>query len=184
VQANSAPPFDANYIRFVSAFQAETPVRPDVAPGIPLYLYGSQFAGGKVINNTKGAITCSDGSASIGPFCPPPLDANGNPTRQGNLSRNALRGFGLFQWDLGVHREFPINESMTLQFRAEMFNLLNHPNFGAPVGNLSESDFGMATAMLGKSMAGAGNSIGSGGLSPLYQVGGPRSVQLALKLQF
>jgi hypothetical protein len=90
----------------------------------------------------------------------------------------------LFQWDLGIHRQFPIHDSVTLQFRAEMFNLLNHPNFGAPVGNLSESDFGAATAMLGKSMAGAGNSIGAGGLSPLYQVGGPRSVQLALKLQF
>jgi hypothetical protein len=184
VEANSALPVDANYIGFVSAFQAETPIRPDVTPGIPLYLYGSQFAGGKVINNTPGAITCSDGSPSIGPFCPPPLDANGKPTRQGNLSRNALRGFGLFQWDLGIHRQFPIHDSVTLQFRAEMFNLLNHPNFGAPVGNLSESDFGAATAMLGKSMAGAGNSIGAGGLSPLYQVGGPRSVQLALKLQF
>ena len=42
----------------------------------------------------------------------------------------------LTQWDFAVHRDFPIHESVKLQFRAEMFNLLNHPNFGPPSGNL------------------------------------------------
>ena len=40
------------------------------------------------------------------------------------------------QWDFAVHREFPMHESLKLQFRAEMFNVLNHPNFGPPVGDL------------------------------------------------
>ena len=60
----------------------------------------------------------------------------GFPVSQGNLPRNALRGFGAAQWDFAVHREFPVHESLKLQFRAEMFNVLNHPNFGPPVGNL------------------------------------------------
>jgi hypothetical protein len=70
------------------------------------------------------------------------MDANGNPLRQGNLQRNALRGFGATQWDLAVHRDFPIKESLRLQFRAELFNVLNHPNFGPPVVDLSLPNFG------------------------------------------
>jgi hypothetical protein len=46
---------------------------------------------------------------------------------------------------------------------------------------LSSSLFGQSTQMLGRSL---GNGGINGGLSPLYQIGGPRSIQLALKLQF
>ena len=84
----------------------------------------------------------------------------GFPVSQGNLPRNALRGFGLTQWDFAVHREFPIHESLKLQFRAEMFNVLNHPNFGPPVGDLGypgalNPQFGQSIQMLGQSLAGA-----------------------------
>ncbi len=116
-------------------------------------------------------------------FAPPPIDpATGQALRQGNLGRNALRGFGATQWDFAVHRDFPIRESLKLQFRAEMFNVLNHPNFGLPDGNLSDSTFGLSTQMLGRSLDGLNQ--GGGSFSSLYQVGGPRSIQLALKLQF
>jgi hypothetical protein len=86
-----------------------------------------------------------------------------------------------------VHREFPIHESLKLQFRAEMFNVLNHPNFGPPVGNLGgpgalNPQFGQSIQTLGQSLA--GGILGQGGFDPLYQVGGPRSIQLALKLLF
>src|SRR6202040_4089056 len=92
--------------------------RPDIVPGIPLYLHGSQYPGGKAINNTPGAVSggCPDGLQSTGPFCPAPTDASGNPLRQGNLGRNALRGFGAAQWDFAVHRDFSIHESVKLQF--------------------------------------------------------------------
>lgn len=105
------------------------------------------------------------------------------PTRQGNFGRNVLRGFGAAQWDFGVHRDFPIREAIKLQFRGELFNLLNHPNFGPPVADLSSSQFGRSTQMLGRSLAGNAGA-GQGGFDPLYQIGGPRSVQLALKLFF
>jgi hypothetical protein len=117
-------------------------------------------------------------------FVNPPVDPNtGLPLRQGNVPRNFLRGFGATQWDFAIHRNFPIHESLKLQFRAEMFNFLNHPNFGSPNNGFGFPGFGVSTEMLGQYLASPG-SVGSGGFSPLYQIGGPRSIQLALKLQF
>jgi hypothetical protein len=110
--------------------------------------------------------------------------------RQGNLPRNALRAFGAVQWDFALHREFRLRESMALQFRAEMFNVLNHPNFAAPYPLLTFSpqplvgapQFGTANQLLGRALG--GSNLTGGGLDPLYQFGGPRSVQLALRLVF
>jgi hypothetical protein len=93
-----------------------------------------------------------------------------------------LRGFGLTQLDFAIHRDFPIHESLTLQFRAEAFNILNHPNFGPPVGDLAAPNFGLASQMLGQYLS--GGLTGTGSLSPLYQLGGPRSLEFALKLSF
>jgi Carboxypeptidase regulatory-like domain/TonB dependent receptor len=184
LQARSAPPVDVFNGNFSTIFHNQSNVRPDLVAGIPLYLDGPQFPGGRAINNTPGAVPsgCPDGSASVGPFCPPPIDANGNALRQGNLGRNALRAFAAAQWDFAVHRDFPLRESLKLQLRAEMFNVLNHPNFGPPVNDISNTtQFGQATQMLGRSL---NQNIGGGSFSSLYQVGGPRSVQLALKLSF
>ncbi len=188
VQARSAPPVNIYNSKFSSLFGIFAQVRPDVVAGIPLYLFGSQYPGGKIFNSTPGAVAggCPDGSKSIGPFCPPPT-SGGVPQRQGDLGRNALRGFGATQWDLAVHRDFPIRESVKLQFRAEMFNVLNHPNFGQPVGDLNKPQFGQSTEMLGQYLNGGASGVGNaagGAFSPLYQLGGPRSIQFALKLMF
>jgi hypothetical protein len=183
IQARSAPPLNiVNTLWGTTLDGASTRIRPSVIPGIPFYLLGAQYPGGRAINNTPGAVAggCPDGSQSVGPFCFPPKDASGN-FLEGNLGRNALRGFGATQWDFAVHREFPIRESLRLQFRAEMFNVLNHPNFGQPDANIADPTFGKSTQMLGQSLSG---SLGAGGLSSLYQIGGPRSIQLALKLLF
>ncbi len=142
-------------------------IRPDVVSNQPFYLYGSQYPGGKALNPAA--------------FAPPPTDPNGNPLRQGDLGRNALRGFGAAQWDFAVHRDFPIHDSLKLQFRAELLNLLNHPNFGPPSSIIDQGGFGVATQMLGQSLT---DFVGTGGFDPLYQIGGPRSVQFALKLSF
>ena len=167
-QARSATPSTifVQGILFEGSLQA---VRPDVVPGQPLYLFGSQFPGGKAFNPDA--------------FTPPPVDpSTGAALRQGDLGRNALRAFGAWQWDFAVHRDFRIRESLNVQFRAEMFNVLNHPNFGSPGPVLGASLFGQSTQMLGSSLSQA--SQGAGGFSPLYQFGGPRSIQLALKLMF
>jgi hypothetical protein len=100
-----------------------------------------------------------------------------------------LRAFAAAQWDLGVHRDFPIRETVSLQFRAEMFNAVNHPNFAAPNPQLTFSqspatfsEFGRASEMLGRGLS--GGNLQGGGLDPLYQFGGPRSIQFALRLVF
>jgi hypothetical protein len=68
---------------------------------------------------------------------------------------------------------------MGLRFRGEFFNILNHPNFGNPNNTLTSPLFGRSTQTRGLGSGGA-----NGGFNPLYQIGGPRSIQLALKLQF
>ena len=179
IQARSASPVNVYFSDFTqgsNAFNADKAIRPNLAPGVPLYLYGPQYPGGKAFNNTSD----QGGSGCIGPFCPPAMDPNGNPLN-GNLSRNALRGSRAAQWDFAVHREFSLHETIRLQFRAEMFNILNHPNFGSPIGDLNDSQFGRSTQTLGSSLS---EGTGTGGFSSLYQVGGPRSMQLALKLLF
>jgi hypothetical protein len=171
LQVHSAPPTSIVDGNFPPAlFQnSSVVVRPDVVPGQPLYVYGRDYPGGKALNPNA--------------FTNPPADpATGLPTRQGNLGRNALRGFGLTQWDFAVHRDFPIHEGLRLQFRAEMFNILNHPNF-APYDATFGTDplFGHPTQMLDQYQ---GGSSVTGGFSSLYNLGGPRSIQLALKLVF
>jgi len=183
VKAYSSPPVDITITANQSFTQRPIYLRPDVLPGVPFYLYGPQYPGGKIINNTPDGPNMS----CVGPFCFPPMDASGNILRQGNLGRNALRGFPSSQWDFAVHRDFPIHESLRLQFRAEMFNVLNHPNFAPPYSALnlgfgSNAQFGYSLQTLGQYLG--GNSSGGGALSPLYQFGGPRSIQLALKLSF
>ena len=135
--------------------------RPDLIAGVPLYVDDPTVAGGRRINSA----------------------AFSRPTfiRQGSLGYNALRGFGMSQVDLALRRQFALSERLKLQLKVELFNLLNHPNFGNPVNILDSNLFGQSTQMLGRSLGSGGVN---GGLSPIYQIGGPRSTQLALKLQF
>jgi len=169
IQVRSAGPVDVTDLNFFELNNASADVRPDVVPGQPLYLFGTQYPGGKAFNPAA--------------FQDPPADpSTGNPLRNGNLGRNALRGFALTQWDFAVHRDFPIREQLKLQFRAEMFNVLNHPNFGPPNNGFGAVGFGLSNQMLGQYLS--GGTVGSGSFNPQYQIGGPRSIQVALKLQF
>jgi hypothetical protein len=77
--------------------------------------------------------------------------------------------------NLALRRDFPIFERLKLQFRAEAFNVFNHPNFGTVNTGFGQNTFGQATATLASSL---------GILNPLYQQGGARSLQFALKLVF
>ena len=79
-----------------------------------------------------------------------------------------------------MQRQFHLTDKIALRFRAEFFNIFNHPNFGSPDNTLTSPLFGQSTQTLANSLAGGNNA----GFNPLYQIGGPRSVQLALKLQF
>jgi hypothetical protein len=77
--------------------------------------------------------------------------AFGIPTAQelfGNMGRNVGRTESIYNFDLGLHKEFPIiGENMRLQFRSEFFNLFNTTNLGAPAQNVSNSNFGVITSL-------------------------------------
>ena len=79
------------------------------------------------------------------------------------------------QVNLAARREFPLHDRVMLQFRAEAFNILNHPNFGYVDPYLTDATFGQATQMLNQSL---------GTVASQYQQGGPRSLQFALKFVF
>jgi hypothetical protein len=63
--------------------------------------------------------------------------------------RNLFRGPGGFYFNAGLAKTFPIVDRLNLQFRADAFNVLNHPVFAAPALNLSTSPFGQITAISG-----------------------------------
>src|ERR1700747_882161 len=54
--------------------------------------------------------------------------------RQGTEGRNDITGFGFTQADLSLGRLFTLGDRLRLQFRADAFNALNHPNFTNPSG--------------------------------------------------
>jgi hypothetical protein len=160
VLSRSAPP--VNVIGGYS-FAAGTAIRyrPDVVPDVPLELFGLQYSGGKIFNGTAFTLPTAG--------------------QQGDFGRNLLRGFGAFQDDFAIQRQFRLTERVGLRFRSEFFNLFNHPNFGSPIDDLTSPQFGYSTQTLA---SGLGSGGPNGGFNPLYQIGGPRSIQLALKLQF
>ena len=141
----------------------------DFVPGVPVLIYGANCDS---IMQAAGALGPNQG-------CPGGIGINPNAftpaSDQGQTPRNFLRLFGAWQMDMAVRREFPIRENLKLQFRAEAFNIFNHPNFGAVDSAFGDTTFGLITGTLSTSL---------GVLSPLYQMGGPRSMQFALKLIF
>jgi len=82
--------------------------------------------------------------------------------------------------DVSVGRAFYVTETTNFELRADSFNALNHPNFANPSGDLSSGSlFGVSTEMANTPFNGITN-----GLTPLFRVGGPRSLQLSLRLSF
>lgn len=136
----------------------------DLVSEQPVYIRGAACA--SVYNN---GLSCPGGWAVN------PLAFAAPSSALGNAPRNFVRGFGAWQMDLAVRRDFPVYERLRLQFRAEAFNVFNHPDFGRINPNFGETTFGQATGTLASTL---------GILSPLYQMGGPRSMQFALKLIF
>ena len=59
------------------------------------------------------------------------------PFTYGNSARNLLFGPGYFNWDAALFKQFRLTDDIRLDFRAEVFNILNHPNFGLPASNIS-----------------------------------------------
>jgi hypothetical protein len=157
MRARSATP--VNVVSGVNRFGlgVTTILRPDLVAGQPLYIVDATAPGGRRFNRAA--------------FVVPPASEN----RQGTLGRNVLRGFEAYQLDISLRRTFGLGERLNLLLRVDGFNIFNRSNFANPSGVLSNVNFGRSTQLLGSNL---------GGLSSLYQIGGPRSFQLSAKLNF
>jgi hypothetical protein len=99
------------YDRARARFQAGTsPQRPDLAPGA----------------NNNPILGSPDRYFDPAAFTLP------EPGFYGNLGRNTLTGPGLANVDVSLNKLFRLTEAASLQFRAEAFNIFNHPNFAIP----------------------------------------------------
>ena len=99
----------------------------------------------------------------------------------GTMGRNIFPDSGFRNLDFAVAKNWHFGERLRAQFRAEFFNILNHPNFANPYGG--QNGFGLNDP--------AASSFGCGcatpdiaAANPAIGSGGPRSIQLALKLSF
>ncbi len=116
--------------------------RPNLVSGQPLYLPGGDF--------------------NPAAFTPAPGEF-------GDVSRNFLRGPGVWQMDLGLSKRIPVTEQFQVQFRAEAFNIFNRAMFGNPDGLVGASDFGQVYLPLNTTPVGMGT---------------PRQLQFMLKMSF
>ncbi|MBI3278681.1 MAG: TonB-dependent receptor [Acidobacteria bacterium] len=142
--------------------------RPDVVPGVSPYL--SSTADKRVFLN-------------------PAAFAIPAPGTFGNLGRWALHGPGLSQFDLTLHKRFRVNERVNIEFRSEIYNILNHTNFKNPVSRLNNAlGTGRNQVQPGESFtaAAAGGTFGlaTSTVTKGVGLGTSRQVQLALRLNF
>jgi hypothetical protein len=201
----TAPPINAVAVYSPGVVTGFTDTqRPNLIPGVPVYVYGAQCAteygscpGGFGINNAPtgsplGATPAQAAAAGCGPndtvgaFCRTGTGITPGASSgagQGNLGRNYLRGFPLRQLDVAVHRDFAAGDHIRIRFEADIFNLLNQSNFASPSAVLTDSNFGASRSMMNASF-GSGNASTGGGYNSLYTMGGPRAIQLALKFLF
>ncbi len=98
----------------------------NLVPGQPLYLYGANCA-----SVLQGLGRLAPGKTCPGGRAVNPLAFASVSSGSGNAPRNFVRSFGATQVDMAIRRDFPIDQGLKLQFRAEVFNIFNHPNFGA-----------------------------------------------------
>jgi len=95
-----------------------------------------------------------------------PVNADGTP-RFGNLGRYILQGPGLRDFDFSLFRNFQITERIKGELRAESFNFTNTPIFGNPNTSQGNANFGRVTGTVATNNG-----------------GGPRSIQLGIRLSF
>jgi hypothetical protein len=108
-------------------------------------------------------------------FANPAVTAQDPSGNFGNLGRDQVFGPGFWNTDFSLSKIFAVHEQLSLQFRAEFFNIFNHPNFALPTNVVS---IGAAHAgLITQTPDVAQGNPGLGG-------GGPRVMQFGLRLQF
>jgi len=133
--------------------------RPDLVPGEQIWISDPSAPGGRRVNAAAFSAPAGFG--------------------EGNLGRNALRGFDASQLDISLRRQISITERVRLNLSAEAYNIFNHPSFANPTrnegANLASPNFGVATQTLNQSLGG-GTSVNA--------TGGARTLELVVRLIF
>ena len=88
----------------------------------------------------------------------------------GTVKPNSVRGPGFAQWDNAIFKSFPVREGMSFLFRADAFNLLNHPSWA-----------GVNTSFAGSTASGDAVQNGIGAVNAAHD---PRILQLSGKFEF
>jgi hypothetical protein len=138
-------------------------VRADLVPGVAPWIVDPASPGGRRLN--PAAFVLSD-----------------VPTEQGTLGRNTLRAFPLHQLDLALSRSIRLGVRVMLRLRLDAFNVFNVPSFGPAFADVDSPTFGRPNQSYADAL-GTGTLTG-GGLTPLQQVGGPRSLQIGARFSF
>jgi hypothetical protein len=111
------------------------------------------------------------------------------PGTFGNLGRNVLHGPSLSQLDITLQKQFAINERTNVEFRAEIYNVLNRTNFANPPTQLNQS-LGTGANQLQPGQpftaAAAGGAFGvaNGTVEKAVGLGAARQIQLSLRFNF
>jgi hypothetical protein len=162
LRASSAYPFTPRGPTHLWPDGTRATVMPDLVPGAPIWIADPAAAAGRRLN--PDAFTLPE------------------EHRQGNAGRNRFRGFPFSQVDLALRRAFRLRDGLRLSIRADVFNVLNHPNFLNPSAEhpLGTPNFGRATQMANRGFGG----VQGPALQQFYESGGPRSMQLSMRLEF
>ena len=152
---------------------------------------GEYFPRPDVIGNPYAGTSLPNAVINLSAFKVPCTYADGAcvPGTQhiGTEGRNSLWGPPFKQWDFALYKDTAINDRLKMQFRADFFNIVNHPNFTNPF----LPTFFAACDTNGISSTGgcqgflpttATGDVGEG--NPFIGGGGPRGIQLALKFMF
>lgn len=160
--------------------------------GIATFHSGLPFTPVLSFNNSNDGTTLfiSDRPDVVGPckilgdpakFFDPSCFQVPQPGKYGNAGRDILRGPDFKDVDLVIAKETPITERARVQFRAEFFNLANHPNFGPPINSTGFNGRGGNGEIIFN--AGSATPVGSTG-KIFNTVTTSRQIQFGLKLIF
>jgi hypothetical protein len=179
ITLQSGQPFHLNFFDDYDGTGEFFP-RPDVV--------GSPFAGthspDAFVNLSAFHVPCTLNPAGDG-FADACIQGTQHP---GNMGRNSLIGPHFRQFDFSVFKDTTISERLKVQFRAEFYNLPNHPNFASPLypGFSAAADYNGVDPGSGRGIGffplTQTGDVGVG--NPFLGGGGPRGVQLALKFMF
>jgi hypothetical protein len=149
--------------------------------GFPINVLISRKAGAVPDGNTtdqrpdlvRGVSLTPPGGSSIAEWINPAAFTTPVGGEFGDAPRDLFRGPGAWQIDMGLAKKIPLTERAGLQFRTEVFNIFNHPQYGLPQATYLGSAFGSII-----------NTVNTN--TPISPVGTgtPREIQFALRISF